>query len=74
MIRILYFGQCEEAAASREEELEFVGSTDELRVLLESRYSGLKKIDWQLAVNQTLGTKDIQSGDEIALLPPFAGG
>ncbi|MFT7198043.1 MAG: molybdopterin synthase sulfur carrier subunit, partial [Marinoscillum sp.] len=39
------------------------------------RYQGLSDLTFQLAVNQVLTTTaDLKEGDEVAFLPPFAGG
>lgn len=48
----------------------------ELNGVLMKRYSGLSGIRYRLSVNRQLATDERQlaDGDEIALLPPFAGG
>jgi molybdopterin converting factor small subunit len=74
MIRIRYFGQCEEAAGLREEMREVLPTTEELRKQLIRDYPDLDKLSWQFAINQKLGVEQISDGDEVALLPPFAGG
>ena len=51
-------------------------SIDELKEALLVRYSGLEKMNFKIAVNQTIINDDyeLKGNEEIALLPPFAGG
>lgn len=50
--------------------------TDELRSALEARIAGLDGLCYAIAVNRqiTKGNEPLGGGEEIALLPPFAGG
>ncbi|MFI1743378.1 MoaD/ThiS family protein [Thalassobellus sediminis] len=75
-ITVKYFGQIAEVTQQEEESLEFSGSLiSELLDLLYSKYSDLKTKDFQIAQNQELVTNETKiTGQEIALLPPFAGG
>ncbi|MFI1773340.1 MoaD/ThiS family protein [Thalassobellus citreus] len=75
-ITVKYFGQIAEVTEQEEESLEFSGSLiSELLDLLYSKYSDLKTKDFQIAQNQELVTNETKiTGQEIALLPPFAGG
>lgn len=74
---IKYFGMIAEWVGTSENELEFSGSTvADLKSQLESSFSELKGISYQIAVNHTISTDDLMLNehDELAILPPFAGG
>ena len=77
MLKIKYFGMVAEAVGTNEEELEFAHTTiQDLNDLLNNKYSKLKTINFQYAVNQSIveNSVELNDNDEIALLPPFAGG
>ncbi|QQY81004.1 MoaD/ThiS family protein [Tamlana sp. s12] len=76
LLTIKYFGLIAEVTQISEETLEFSGKQiSELLTLLYAKYEALKTKDFQVAQNQELVATDaIVSGQEIALLPPFAGG
>ena len=59
-----------------EEDIKFLGNLDLLTLELEGEYPKLKDLNYKFAVNQTLVATNItlKENDEIALLPPFAGG
>jgi len=75
-ITIKYFGQIAEVTQTEEESLEFSGSlVSELLETLHSKYNTLKNKDFQVVQNQELISIETKlTGDDIALLPPFAGG
>ncbi|MCA0133170.1 MoaD/ThiS family protein [Winogradskyella alexanderae] len=75
-ITVRYFGQIAEITNKEKEVLEFSGHTiSELMESLYSKYTLLKTKDFQVAQNQELvALKTELTGQEIALLPPFAGG
>lgn len=78
MITLNYFGNIAEAARSDSETLEHTAmSLAELLALLDSKYA-IAKLPFQVAVNRKIVSKqqplNISDSDEIALLPPFAGG
>lgn len=75
-IKVKYFGQIAEVTKSEEEVIEFSGCLiSELLDALHLKYPELKNKDFQVAQNQELVTSETEvSGNEIALLPPFAGG
>ncbi len=75
-IKVKYFGQIVEVTKLEEETIEFSGGLiSELLDELYSKYPVLKNKDFQVAQNQELVTLETEiSGNEIALLPPFAGG
>jgi molybdopterin synthase sulfur carrier subunit len=75
-ITIKYFGQIAEVTQKESETIEFSGSlVSELIEILFSKYGLLNTKDFQVAQNQELvSTETKLIGNEIALLPPFAGG
>ncbi len=78
MIRINYFGNIAEAVQSDSETLEQTSmSLAELLDLIDSKYA-IGKFPFQVAVNRKIVSKqqvlNISDSDEVALLPPFAGG
>jgi len=75
-INIKYFGQIAEVTQVEHEQFDFNNQTvSELIEALISKYPELKNKDFKVAQNQELVDIETQlTGDEIALLPPFAGG
>lgn len=74
---VKYFGMIAEAIGKHEEQLEITGNSIlELDTFLKNKYAKLESINYKFAVNQALvdGIKLLEENDEIALLPPFAGG
>ena len=76
MLQLNYFGMIAEAVNKSKEEFRWVEDLDTLRVELELNYKALKNLNYKFAVNQTLVATNValKENDEIALLPPFAGG
>lgn len=76
IIHIKYFGQIAEVTQIENEEFEFAkNSISDLIEALTSKYPELKNKSFQVAQNQKLVKEGhLLTGDEIALLPPFAGG
>lgn len=76
MLKLKYFGMIAEAIDKTEEEFEVVENLDELSLKLVAKYPKIKDLNYKFAVNQTMAATNIQlkENDEIALLPPFAGG
>jgi len=76
-LNVKYFGMIVEWAGSENGQLDFSGtSVAELRSQLEKLIPGLSSASYQIAVNHVIVSDDaiITLGDEIAILPPFAGG
>jgi len=76
MLKLKYFGMIAEAIHKSEEDFLLVENLEKLTLQLESEYPKLKDLNYKFAVNQTLVATNItlKENDEIALLPPFAGG
>lgn len=76
-VTIKYFGLVAEAAEKSEEVMELNGqlTASELKAQCLNGLSIVDKDSIQIAVNQNLDDKTtLKDGDEVALLPPFAGG
>lgn len=78
-LSIKYFGMLAEAIGKPEEVIEVVDtqiSVEELSQVLENKYASLKTMSFKVAVNQSISENNcwIKENDEVALLPPFAGG
>lgn len=76
-LKIIYFGMIAEATGLQQEELIF--SENLLEMLdraLQKKYPQIATLNYQFAVNKSIEREDFKltDGDEIALLPPFAGG
>lgn len=76
-ITIKYFGAIAEEVGLNEEvlDLEKAGSVEALRLYCLAKYQTIQDLSFQIAVNQSLSNSGtLSDGDEVALLPPFAGG
>ena len=76
-LNLKYFGMIAEQMGTEQEVRQtMVSHTEELRSELEDSNWMLKSIPFRIAVNQTLVAEKhpLEEGDEVALLPPFAGG
>jgi len=78
-ITVKYFGIIADITQKKEEVFfidEDTNSIKKLQLKLEIRYSKLLVINYSIAVNKKFLQNDIllENFDEIALLPPFAGG
>lgn len=77
-INVKYFGMIGETA-NRDKEIIHINESvtiEELKSVILQKHPKLKKLDFQIAKNFTIAGKDekVNDNDEIALLPPFAGG
>jgi len=76
MLKLKYFGMIAEATEKTEEEFILTKDITALAAELELKYPKIKDSNYKFAVNQSLISENINlnDNDEIALLPPFAGG
>jgi molybdopterin synthase sulfur carrier subunit len=79
MLTIKYFGAIADLTHKKEEQFPFESADHSLRSVkheLEQKYPGIKNIHYSLALNQSVAIQDemVNENDELALLPPFAGG
>jgi molybdopterin synthase sulfur carrier subunit len=75
-MNVLLFGVLADIVKTQRIDIASVSTTDELIELMEEKYPEIKNYNYQIAVNQKQieGNVVISENDEIALLPPFAGG
>ena len=76
-VTIKYFGMIAETAGKSEEilDLEAGVSVQDLKDLQVQKYKIADPEAVQIAVNQDLNSNlELKEGDEVAFLPPFAGG
>ena len=75
-LSIKYFGLLAEISKCSEESIDFDGdSVSDLRRVLSEKHPGLLQVNYQVAQNMTIAADEIEIlSNEIALLPPFAGG
>ena len=75
-MKILVFGMLVEDIGNDEVEIEVSADTKSLKEILLNRYPALKTRQFMIAVNQQKinGNIALNPNDEIALIPPFAGG
>ena len=76
-LKVRYFGMIMEWAGTDSEEVEIDGKmVEELRYALVRSIPQLGTITFQIAVNQSIANSEtiMNENDEVAVLPPFAGG
>lgn len=75
-IKVLFFGVIAEITSQDEISLPNVKDTDSLKETLLEKYPDIAKYKYLLSVNHEIvkGNKSLNDNDEIAFLPPFAGG
>ena len=76
---VKYFGAVADITQTKEEQFyiaDELNSISNIQLKLENQYPGIKNIPYTFAINQaiTTGNEVITENDELALLPPFAGG
>ncbi len=75
-VKVLFFGILSEIAGCNEQLIKDVGTVGDLKTLLSAQYPTFGNYQFQTSVNQIISkdSKKLGNNDEIALLPPFAGG
>lgn len=75
-IKVKLFGMLADAAKQAELEFENVNDTDSLLLLLKQKHPEINQTKFIIAVNKRVINANctLHENDEIALLPPFAGG
>lgn len=76
-VQISYFGMISELTEKKQEPFSCKNpTTSDLKKSLFRRYPSLENMQFAFAINKKLvqGEVTFNTGDEIALLPPFAGG
>ena len=75
-LNLLAFGKIADILNGDRLSVPVVNDADSLRRYLEQKYPGLGKLTYAIAINRKIadGNTKIESGSEVALLPPFSGG
>lgn len=76
LITIKYFGQIAEVTNKNEEQITLKnGRITDVLTILQGKYTNLSSKDFKIAQGQELANLETElTGQDIALLPPFAGG
>lgn len=74
--KVLLFGMLAEAVGQPSVEIGEVADVDSLRKRITTSYPVLDQYPFAIALNKKVvnANQPIKDGDELALLPPFAGG
>jgi molybdopterin converting factor subunit 1 len=75
-IRVLFFGRLKDYIGKDTLFFDSIEDTESLRKTLVDRFPRLRREIFSIALNQEIvhGNEKLSDGDEIALLPPVAGG
>jgi len=77
-VKVKYLGMVSDALGLNSENVTFEKtiSISDFVSNLKQKYTNLNNLKFRVAINQKLLSEDtlISNGDELALLPPFAGG
>ena len=73
---VFLFGMLAEVTGQDTIDMENVPDTDTIKSWLNSKYPSLKNCKYVVAVNKKIINENykLNDGDEVSLLPPFAGG
>ena len=76
VVKVLFFGVLSDITKTMSINIENKKDTDELIKYIETKYPEIKKYKYKVSVNRNFIAENIvlNNKDEIALLPPFAGG
>ena len=75
-ITVLFFGVLTETASTSVKVYRDVGTLGDLELRLSDDFPGIRNYEFRISLNGEIVNEDavLKDGDEIALLPPFAGG
>jgi molybdopterin converting factor small subunit len=75
-IKVLFFGVLAEVSGTSIKHYENVKSLADLKLRIRDDFPEITHYSFRYSVNNTITDEEpvLKSGDEIALLPPFAGG
>lgn len=75
-VKVLLFGELAQLASAKELQLEGYSNIDDINKYLQKTYPKLASKKYAIALNKTIINESLllNTGDEIALLPPFSGG
>lgn len=75
-VKVLFFGVLGDKAGCAERVYEGFSDTDSLERRVAEEIQGLEGFSYRISLNNSLvkGNSPLKNGDEVAFLPPFAGG
>jgi molybdopterin converting factor small subunit len=75
-VTVLFFGVLTEVTGTGTKFYNDVRDLEDLRILIADDFPEIVHYNFRMSVNNEIvsGNHGLQDGDEIALLPPFAGG
>lgn len=75
-VKVLFFGVLAEVSGTSIKHYNNVRSLTDLKLRIEDDFPEIVHYSFRFSVNNTITDAEpiLKSGDEIALLPPFAGG
>jgi len=76
VVEVLFFGVLAEVTGTNCRHFSEVESIQSLKMKIEDEFPELVHYDFRISLNSELTDDDqiLKDGDEVALLPPFAGG
>ena len=76
IIHILFFGSLAEKTGTSQMQIEDMNHLGVLKFTLENQFPVLRNLRCLYAINLELmkGDAELKDGDEVAVMPPFAGG
>jgi molybdopterin converting factor small subunit len=75
-INVLFFGVLADFTGVRRKHYIAIESYSDLKHRISDDYPGIEHYTYKIAVNRTIINEDplLRDGDELAFMPPFAGG
>jgi sulfur-carrier protein len=75
-VKVLFFGVLSEVAGTDYRHYRGVSSINDLKIRILDEYPEIENYNYRISLNNTIieGNCILNENDEIALLPPFAGG
>jgi molybdopterin synthase sulfur carrier subunit len=75
-VKVLFFGVLTEVAGTNCRHYREVGSTGDLKLRIEDDFPEIAHYTFRISLNNEIINDDhpLKNGDEVALMPPFAGG
>jgi molybdopterin synthase sulfur carrier subunit len=75
-VKVLFFGVLAEVSGTCIKHYRDVNSIGDLKLRIKDDFPGIVHYNFRISLNNEITDNDLllKSGDEIALMPPFAGG
>jgi molybdopterin converting factor small subunit len=76
-IKVLFFGVLAEECGNDSLEISYEGTLEGFRRAMEERFPSISRYSYRVSLNRVLEPGNdllLKEGDEVAFMPPFAGG